>query len=195
MFASSTADQAEPMTAVLDEQRLIGEAQQDPAAMTKLYRLHCAAIHGYVLRRIGNSHDADDLTADVFLSMVRALPRYRWRGAPFRAWLYRLATNEVNRWAKRRRRLAMRQVDEATFDSVAIADEAVSGTDPEFIQAALLALPPRLQSVLSLFYLEDMPIADIAQVLGCREGTVKSRLSRGRESLRKLLERRKVRYE
>jgi RNA polymerase sigma factor (sigma-70 family) len=59
--------------------------------------------------------------------------------------------------------------------------------DLEKAQLALLALPPRYQAVLSLYYLEDMSLAEISTVLGCRLGTVKSRLSRGREALRQLL--------
>jgi RNA polymerase sigma-70 factor (ECF subfamily) len=189
MLASTTAERIEPAHAVEDERRLVEEAQRDPAAVTRLYRMHASAIHGYVLRRVGNSHDADDVTAEVFLSMVRALPRFRWRGVPFRAWLYRLATNEVNRWVKGRRRAAIRQVNDQTFDRAAV-DDTEADADVEYIQTALLSLPPRWQSALSLYYLEDMSVSEIAQVLGCREGTVKSRLSRGRESLRKLLERR-----
>jgi RNA polymerase sigma-70 factor (ECF subfamily) len=189
MLASLTAAKVEPVAAVPDERLLVAEAQRDPAAVARLYRLHGAAIHGYVLRRVGNSHDADDLTAEVFLSMVRALPRFRWRGVPFRAWLYRLATNEVNRWARRRRRSALRQVSQETFEQLAVAGEAGSHHDVEFLQAALLSLPPRYQSALSLYYLDEMTVAEVAQVLGRREGTVKSRLSRGRESLRALLQR------
>src|SRR5918994_476131 len=55
-----------------------------------------------------------DLAAETFLAMVRYLPRFRWTGAPFRAWLYRLATNHVNRWAKRRRGWAVEQLHEET---------------------------------------------------------------------------------
>ena len=168
MSASLTAEQPEQIVGSQDEGQLIEQAQRDPAALTLLYRMHRAAIHGYVLRRVGNGHDADDLTAEVFLAMVRALPRYRWRGAPLRAWLYRLATNEVNRWARKRRRSAMRQITEQTCEQVAVADATESPWDLEFVQLALLSLPPRFQAVLSLFYLEDMPVADIAQVLGCR---------------------------
>lgn len=184
MLASLTAV-AEEIASQEDERGLVERARRDPVALTLLYRMHRDAIYGYVLRRVGDAHDADDLTAEVFLTMVRALRRYRWQGAPFRAWLYRLATNEVNRWARKRRRAALRQITDQAIDEVAVVDDDGTQWDVERVQLALLALAPRFQAVLSLYYLEEMPVAEIAQVLGCREGTVKSR---GRESLRKLLE-------
>jgi RNA polymerase sigma-70 factor (ECF subfamily) len=121
--------------------------------------------------------------ADVFLAMVRYLPRYRVGPTPFRAWLYRLATNRVNRWARCQRRSACRQLS----DVPAPADTSTSAHEAARVRSALLALPPRFQSVLSLHYLDEMSIHEIAQILGCAEGTVKSRLSRGRDLLRKIL--------
>src|SRR4051812_22812144 len=92
-----------------EERQLVARAQRDPEALAVLYRAHYAAIASYVCRRVGDRHEADDLVAEAFLAMVRYLPRYRWSGAPFRAWLYRLATTQVNRWARRQRRWARQQ--------------------------------------------------------------------------------------
>jgi len=169
-----------------DERELIERAKRDPVAMAQLYRLHYQPIADHVSRRLGNRPDADDLVAETFLTMVRYLPRFRWSGVPFRVWLYRLATNQVNRWAKRQRRWAIQQLS-AEVTSQDEADRS-SDDDVERLRLALLTLAPHHQSVLSLYYLEEMPTADIAQVLGCRAGTVKSRLARGREVLRRLLE-------
>jgi len=68
MLAAQAAVPPELIATAPNERSLIEQAQRDPAAMTQLYRMHCAAIHGYVLRRVGNGHDADDLTAEVFLA-------------------------------------------------------------------------------------------------------------------------------
>jgi len=168
-----------------DERHLIERAKSDPAALSELYRLHFRAIATHVHRRIGKEADADDVVAETFLAMVRYLPRFLWTGVPFRVWLYRLATNQVNCWAKQRRRWLVEQLRSET----ACREEQIESAnhDVERLRLALLALPPRFQSVLSLHYLEELPTAEVAQVLGCRIGTVKSRLSRGRESLRRLL--------
>lgn len=169
-----------------DEAALVARARHDPAALAALYRANYAAIHGYVHRRVGCQADADELVAEAFLAMVRYLPRYRQRGAPFRAWLYRLATTQIGRWARCRRRWATARLEELA--AVERRDEAEVSEDAERVRTALLVLPERYQAALALHYLEELPVAEVALVLGCRVGTVKSRLSRGREALRRLLE-------
>jgi RNA polymerase sigma-70 factor (ECF subfamily) len=165
------------------EHRLIEAAKSDPQALAQLYRQHYEAISRHVVRRVGRIGVAEDLVADVFLAMVRYLPRYRVGATPFRAWLYRLATNRVNRWARWERRRTCRKLHDMP--------SAVQAGDPaqkaDHLRSALLTLPTAFQSVLSLHYLEEMSVREIAQVVGCAEGTVKSRLSRGRELLRAIL--------
>lgn len=166
-----------------EEARLINRARTDPEAMAQLFRDHYSRMVRYVSRRTGNAAVTDDLVSEVFLTMVRYLPRYRIGQTPFQAWLYRLATNQVNRWARRQRRYAWQQLqDYAAPDHVQTdEDETLK------VRAALLTLPLHYQSALALHYLEEMNVEDVAQVLGCAIGTVKSRLARGRELLRPLL--------
>lgn len=165
------------------ERQLIEAARRNPDALAELYRLHYQAIARHVFQRVGRASVAEDLVADVFLAMVRYLPRYRIGATPFRAWLYRLATNRVNRWARWQRRRACQELRD--MPGPPASDDLQH--EVARVRLALLSLPARFQSVLSLHYLEGMAIAAIAQVLGCAEGTVKSRLSRGRERLRTIL--------
>jgi len=170
------------------EAGLIERAKRDPEAFAALYRMHYAPIAGYVRRRVGNGHTAEDLTAEVFVTMLRTLRRYRYRGAPFRAWLYRIATNTVNRWARRERRRVER--GRARVAAQADGSDGTSGNaqpDTEAARRALLALKPKHQSVLALHYLEGLSVEDVASVIGVRIGTVKSRMSRAREALREEL--------
>ncbi len=168
-----------------DERELIERSATDPASVADLYRRHHAAIGQYIQRRVGCSHDAEDLIAETFMAMVRYLPKYRMWGVPFRAWLYRLATNQVNRWAKRNRRAAMKTLT-AKAEQTPIANDGSLDRmiEAEEVRLALLSVSPRYQAVLSLHYMEGMSVTEIAQVLRCAEGTVKSRLARGREKMR-----------
>lgn len=86
-----------------DERQLIESAKRDRHAFAQLYRLHYPAVARYVHRRVGDPHLVEDLVADVFLNAMNALPRYRHRGVPVRAWFFRIAGNVVNRWARRQR--------------------------------------------------------------------------------------------
>jgi len=167
-------------TSVTEESALIDAARHDPEALSQLYRQNHARIFRYVLRRVGNRALAEDLVADVFVSMVRYLPRYRISAVPFHAWLYRLATNRVNRWARWQRRRAFRELREATCPR---QDQQQQET-ADHVRTALLTLPLPFQTTVALHYLEDMSLAEISQVLGCSIGTVKSRLARGRDLLR-----------
>ena len=164
------------------EAALVSRAKRDPQAFAALYRQHYAAIAGYVFRRVGDQHTAEDLTADVFLEAVRSLSGYRHRGVPFRAWLYRIATHTVNRWARRHRKRFCQTLPE----SLACVESDVA--DPTVARLAMLSLSPKHQAVLALHYLEGLSVEEVASVIGCRIGTVKSRLSRARVALREQLE-------
>ncbi len=171
-----------------DERELVAQAKRDPKAFAVLYRIHYDAIAGYVLRRVGNVHSAEDLVAEVFLSAMRSLPRYRHRGVPIRAWFYRIATHSVNRWSRGRRRRGFLALPESLEATASVAARSTDdGFDPVAARAAMLKLSPKFQTVLALHYLEGLALAEVATVTGWRLGTVKSRLSRARVALRETL--------
>lgn len=160
------------------ERELVGVARRDPEAFGEIYRLHYGAIGTYLYRRTGDRHATEDLLAEVFLSALRGIHRFRWRGIGVRHWLFRIATRAANRWARKARRAF------APLPGEVADPRAPSGDEAGHLTALLLALPPKAQAVLTLHYLEGLPVADVARVLGVAPGTVKSRLSRARDALR-----------
>jgi RNA polymerase sigma-70 factor (ECF subfamily) len=179
---------AEAVDDEVQERRLVELAKTDSAAMGRLYQAHYPAIKTYVCRRVSDSNAAEDIISDTFVAMVKCLPKYRSRGIPFRVWLYRIATNLISKWAKRRQRWAMGQWEES--ERCETESDAVRAPDVEMIELVMATLPPRLQSVLSLHYLEGMKIAEIADVVDRSIGTVKSQLHDGRSLMRSRLEKR-----
>ncbi len=177
----------EALTAsAMRERDLIERAKRNPYDFGVLYQRHCAELLDYVYRRTGDVHVTEDLVSDVFVIVMRSLPRYRFRGIPLRSWLFKIATNTVNRWARRQRRQAC----------VALKADRVANTEAPstprggcewHVQRALLTLPPRYQAVLSLYYMEELSVRETAAIIGCREGTVRSRLARARDALREKL--------
>ena len=168
-----------------DERDLVERAKQDREAFASLYRRHYRTVAAHIYRRTGDLHATEDLVSDVFLMALRALPRYRYRGIPLRFWLLRIATNAVNRWARRQRRGAIATLAVSRNENADTNPTSTPGdADPERTQTALLSLSPKYQAVLSLHYLEGLAVREVAAVLGCREGTVKSRLARARDALR-----------
>lgn len=166
----------------------MSSAPSPPAAGTEALREEFSALYGrhhqeiadYVRRRTGNRHATEDLVADVFVSALQAYPRWRDRGIPIRFWLLRIATHAVNRWARGRRRLRPVRLD----DEPAERERSPANPDAARVTEALLTLPPRRQSVLVLHHVQELGVREIAAILGCREGTVKSRLARARAAFR-----------
>src|SRR5438046_3129321 len=78
-----------------DERLRIEAAQKDPARFADLYEEHFERVYAYVLRRVCDRTEAQDITADVFQQALANLHRFEWRGAPFAAWLYRIAANAL----------------------------------------------------------------------------------------------------
>lgn len=170
-----------------DEGALIAQARSDHDAFTTIYRRHYRLLMDHVYRRTGDVHATEDIVADVFLTALRTLPRYRYRGVPVRFWLLRIATNAVNHWARRLRRHPTVVLEPDQLSPADVDGSRDSAADLQRTRQALLSLPPKFQTVLSLHYFESLSVVEIAAVIGCRAGTVKSRLARAREALREKL--------
>lgn len=165
------------------ERELIQRARVDRDAFETLYRRHYPAIQRYLRRRLGDSHLVEDAVAETFIAAFEQLHRFRFRGVPFRAWLYRIATGRAHRHFRKAARSAERQLE---FEPAQIEAEASASVD--LVRLALLRLPARFQDVLVLHHIEGLAVEEVALALNCRPGTVKSRLFRARKALGLLIE-------
>jgi RNA polymerase sigma factor (sigma-70 family) len=182
-------------TRPLDDQDLIDRARGgDTAAYGQLVRRHQQIAFRTALVFSGSAADAEEAAQDGFVKAWRALARFR-DGEPFRPWLLAIVVNEARtrRRAAGRRTASTRRVaaaEGATAGAGAAADPlalAIAGERRAELLAALAALGQRDREVLALRYLLDMSEAEIALALGCRRGTVKSRVSRALGRLREEL--------
>lgn len=165
-----------------DEEALIERARTDRRAFAPLYLAHYQPILTHIYRRVGDAHAAQDIAAETFIRAMNAVPRYVGRGRPFRHWLLRIASNETNRHLRRAARVRRCENEGAASKPgthVATSDQL----DATCVMKAMHALSIDHQTVLSLHYFESLAIEEIAEVLGCRPGTVKSRLARARAAL------------
>jgi RNA polymerase sigma-70 factor, ECF subfamily len=179
------------------EQTLVERAKTDAGAFGELYDLYYLRILHYVLRRVGDLATAEDITAETFVRALDRLYTFTWRGAPFSAWLYRLASNEIaNHFRKKHTKDASLEelMDEYMFEPASdtdieaalIAAQEEIARHKQFVQVrqAILRLPLPYQEALSLRYFEKKSIDEISQIMGKRPGTVKSLLSRGIRKIR-----------
>lgn len=158
----------------------------DARVFAAVYRLHYPEVHGYLRRRTGDQHLAEDLAADTFVAAWKSAHRFTARGVPVRAWLMRIATNQANRWARRQKRRGLWLW--LTARSEVVSDPAPGDGESAQVHRALMDLSPEQQAVLCLHHVEGLSVEEAALVLGIAEGTVKSRLHRAREAFRSRLE-------
>jgi len=181
-----------------EDQTLAYAARADAQAAARLYDKYYRPILGYIYHCTLDGDAAEDLTSNVFLAVFRHLGRYEWRQVPFRAWLYRIATNEVRTYYRRQKRArAFRRErqetrgDEAGGEVAVAAPAAAAGpaNADEFrlLHRALEQLRPKYRTTIVLRYFEDKPAAEIAAITGQREGTIRSQLHRGLAQLQEIL--------
>ena len=167
----------------LDEDWLITQARNDPAAFARLYRRHYDAIFRYCVHRLFERQTAEDVTSVVFLKAVENFGRFRGGEQQFRNWLYKIATNAVNshlRKTARRDDLFKRLLAKQAEDCESPSQEKLV-----LLREAVLSLRPRYQTIITLRFFENMKLTEIAEVLDSSDGTVRSQLARVLTKLRK----------
>ncbi|HKI00758.1 MAG TPA: sigma-70 family RNA polymerase sigma factor [Thermoanaerobaculia bacterium] len=161
----------------------------DRDAFTDLVDRHKDAVVSYLTRLTGNRDRAEDLGQETFLRLFRAAREYTEQGY-LRAYLYRIATNLVRSEERRerRQRLLMPFLFREEHAEPAAASGLLHRELTREVTAAVAKLPLRYRVPLVLHEIEGWSYVDIAQEIGCREGTVKSRVHRGRQQLKAKLE-------
>jgi RNA polymerase sigma-70 factor (ECF subfamily) len=169
---------------------LIARAKQDPEAFGLLYERYVGCIYNYTYYRTGNHQDAEDLTARTFYRALRRISHYVDRGAPFSAYLYRIAHNVVANWYRDNSRRQIISLDELVtwvFRREEPASLAEEHENQDLLLQAVRQLPPERQQLLILKFVEQMRNAEIAEVMGRTEGAIKSLYHRTLEALRQEL--------
>ena len=170
-------------------------ARGDPGAFEELVNRYQGPIYNLCFRMVGNAEDAADMTQEAFIKAWKNLDSFQFEAA-FSTWLYRLASNcclDFLRSKKRRPTISLVTTnDEDEEQTVDVEDNApgpeeqlLSGEDREILRKALAEIDLEQRQILTLRVVNDLSYGEIAEILGIKEGTVKSRLSRARENLRK----------
>lgn len=166
-----------------DEQLLVKAAQQDPRRFAALYERNFHRVYAYVSKRVPSREEAEDITSEVFHQALAKIATFEWRGAPFAAWLFRIAANTItDRW-----RTAGKEITEA------VADPPDENAAKDIERRALLfelveSLPEDQRRVVTMRFVEQKKIREIARELGRTEGAVKQLQFRALENLRARLE-------
>lgn len=180
------------------EKELIQKCRTDPVAFGQVFDLWYKPVFGYIMRRTAEYDLSKDIAAETFLKAFLKINTFQYRGISLSAWLFRIATNELNQYYRRSRykpqslqqllenpqmeKLLHQQDDEREV----IEKELQAFNDYNLIRTNLLKLDVKYQEVIALRYFEQKTNSEISDILGKNEGTVKSLLSRGLEKLRNM---------
>lgn len=172
-----------------DLTRLVDAARdRDREATAQLFDRYYDDVYRYAYARLGNVSDAEDAASETFTAMVRALPRFRWQGVPFEAWLFRIAMSKVGDIARQRARRR------AAGDTYAVAERS-SDDEPDRILAfrevrrelvaAVERLPRDQRDVVMLRFFMGRSIREAAEHLGRTENATKQLQFRALAALRR----------
>jgi len=149
-----------------NERDLIQAAQEgDRSAFARIYEMHAGRVYRYLLRHLGNSADAEDVTAEVFVAAMRALHSYRAKGSPLIAWLLRIAHNKSVNYLKK----ITRRREVPILDNIAVSDDLEENLLKKAMLSetsqAMKSLTALQREVLILRFGEDLSLAETAKVM------------------------------
>ena len=157
----------------------------DQGALAELIRRYDKPLRYFISGLLGDSQMTEDIFQDTWLSALRRISTLKKPDA-FCAWLYRIARNKVYHQLRRKKRLA--DIDDSTAVPNDPDEPTFAPEDAAMIHKALAKLKPEHREVLMLRFLEQMPYRQIAHVVGCNLGTVRSRLYYAKDALKQELE-------
>ncbi len=185
-------EQRVPPATTPNETTLLERARVcDPQALGQIYDLYAARIYSYVYHRVGDAALAEDLTGQVFLRMLEAIRNDRAWSSSFSGWIYRIAHNLVVDHFRRRSRGSQVGLDDAPdvpserHDPVDSAEQRLA---EDHLRLAITRLTEEQAQVVSLRFLEEKSIAEVAQIIGKSEGAVKALQYRAVIALRRIMD-------
>ena len=168
---------------------LVHRAKNDRQAFVELYRLHYDQIFRYCQHRLFDRSTAEDITAIVFVKAMEKLHQYTGDDDKFGCWLFRIATNQINSYIKqnRRRHEILQDISHTAPTCYKEDQNHQNSHNLKELQIAISKLKPDYQTVITLRYFEQMKSDAIAEIIGGSAATVRSKISRGLNKLRKMM--------
>ncbi len=168
------------------EYEILERSKKDPRAFGELYEKYYDRIFRFVYRQTDDEDLTADLCSQTFLGALKNVQRYQFRGVPFSAWLYKIASNEVNKHYRKQKKVKVFSIEEIRVRE--LMEQANEDWDEELIERMLTflkGLPTEMLQVLELRFFEDKDFKEIAFILDITESGAKMRTYRAIDRLRK----------
>lgn len=164
---------------IQEEYILIQAAQKEPRRFGVLYEKYYRQIFVFIYKRVDDEEQTADICSQVFLKAMTNLPKYKFRGVPFSAWLYRIAVNEVNQFFRKAQNQRAISMERANIGDIM---EEVEETDTEdnikHMLKAMQFLSPDDVQMIELRYFEKLPFRQVAEIYNITENNAKVRMYR-----------------
>jgi RNA polymerase sigma-70 factor (ECF subfamily) len=174
---------------VQNEESLVQRAKEhDQEAFAQLYEEHFDKIYRYLVLRIGDKMEAEDMTQQVFLKALQSISSFKWKGVSFSAWLYRIAHNQAVDFLRRKtRRTTVPLAESLAASDVDPQLDVERKLDIEQLISATRQLTKAQREVIALRFTSDLSVAEVAEVMGKSEGAVKALQHSAVVALRKIM--------
>lgn len=174
-----TADQ------INEEMELVKAAQKDPRCFEPLYTRYYKTIAAYVYHRLDSKEEAFELTSQVFYKALENISKYKAQGVPFSAWLFRIASNELNLFFRKNKLARLVDIDtQGAMDLIGSVEETASSVQDEQLFAALQHLEEEEMELIDMRFFEKRSFKEICDITGMNESACKMRVYRILEKLK-----------
>jgi RNA polymerase sigma-70 factor (ECF subfamily) len=192
-FADTETDLARARAAE-EERELVERAKGDPEAFEELYGRYYGRIFAFAYRRLRSRELAEDVTADVFMKALDALPRFTWQGVSVSAWFYRIANNRITDHFRRKGQsgkgmVGIDEVKTLVDERPLPEDRILAALRRAEVEEAIGLLSEQDQLVITLIFYEELSSSEVAGVMGISTNLVYVRLHRALKRMRRVLER------
>jgi RNA polymerase sigma-70 factor (ECF subfamily) len=171
---------------IRQEYEILNSSRKNPKAFGELYEKYFDRIFNYIFRQTDDEDLTADLCSQTFLIALKNLDRYEFRGVPYSAWLYKIASNEVNKHYRKKKKTKIFSIEELRIRE--LMEQVNTDWDEEVIQRLmnyLKDLPTEMLEVLELRFFEDKDFKEISFILDITESGAKMRTYRALDRLRK----------
>ena len=170
-----------------DQNLLKAISKGDQNAFADLYKQYQQQVYGYLLRILQDEAGAEDVLQEVFLAVWQGSGKFKHRSS-VKTWIYRIAYKRSISWLRRyQQKSSSIQLDEIVDAGVGPEETAISTIRIAHLKRAMVCLPPKHRAVLELAFTQEMSYLEIAEILNCPIGTVKSRMSYAIRNLSQIL--------
>ena len=164
----------------MNEKEIILKAKKDPQAFDYLYEKYFLQIFRYVMKRIGNRENSEEIVSTVFYKAFSKLYLFKWQSVPFSSWLYRITINEINNYYRIQTRNFKLSKKVKLNDSI---PNETNNMSYKFIHEYIKLLPQNDQDLISLRYFENMDYSQISEIFKKKESTLRVKLHRALKKL------------